>query len=283
MTPIRYPIAEEFYRGNIRSQMENFLDRFQLPKGLPKNLLGAVVPHAGWAYSGQVAARTLYCLTKDAQPATVILLGTDHLGVNHPTVFPEGEWVTPLGSLIVDHILVKTILEKVETKVVADAQAHRQEHAIEVVLPMVSYFWSDCQIVPITVPPTEESVLLGKQLGLLLEALPKDTVVVASTDLTHYGAPYGLTVAGIGKEGYEWLVRNDGKMLEALCAAHGDRILQEALQSQNACGAGTVAALAALMTTRGHGQGYLIEYTTSHASQPVANFTYGVGYAGVVY
>jgi len=283
MTFIRHPIAREFYPGDLRSQMQGFLDRFQLPDELPQDLQGAVVPHAGWVYSGQVAARTLYCLMKRSRPETVLLLGTDHLGLSRPTLFPEGEWVTPLGSLTIDHTLVEMILEEIDTKVVADAQAHQHEHAIEVILPMVHYYWPECQIVPITVPPIEESVVLGKQLGVFVKKVTQNIVVVASTDLTHYGAPYGVMASGIGKEGYEWLVHNDRKMIDALCAVDGERILQEAQQHQNACGAGAVAALAALMTTCGHGRGYLIEYATSHGSQPPETFTYGVGYAGVVY
>jgi AmmeMemoRadiSam system protein B len=72
-------------------------------------------------------------------------------------------------------------------------------------------------------------------------------------------------------------------MIEALCAADGKRILQEVQLHQNACGAGAVAALAALMAVRGHTKGYLIEYATSHGSQPPETFTHGVGYAGMVY
>lgn len=283
MSLIRYPIARDFYPGDIPSQMKHFLDQFQPPSYLPTILLGAVVPHAGWSYSGRVAARTLFCLAKSSQPETVILLGTDHIGVRHTTVFPRGEWYTPLGSLKVDQNLVATLLEKMETKVVADAQAHKHEHAIEVVLPMVRYYWPACLIVPITVPPTEESTRLGRQLGSLLDTLRKDVVIVASTDLTHYGAPYGLTVAGTGRAGYEWLVQNDHGMIACLCKADGARVLAEARERQNACGAGAVAALTALMTVQGHGTGYLIEYATSHGSQPPETFTYGVGYAGVVY
>jgi hypothetical protein len=263
--------------------MRAFLSDFAPPADLPDTLIGAVVPHAGWTYSGRVAARTLSCLERGGRPTTAVLFGTDHTGVFHHSLYPSGAWSTPLGNVPVDEELGEQILARTGKLVVSDPDAHRGEHALEVLLPMVKYLWPDCRIVPVTVRPVTDSVELGRKIGKLIESTGKRIVLIASTDLTHYGSLYGFMPGGSGEKGYRWMCENDQRMVDALCAADGDRILTEARRNQNACGPGAAAALAAAVTAMGHSRGYLVEYTTSHGIRPAAEFDYGVGYAGVVY
>ncbi len=283
MSSIRKPAAQHFYRGDLRAQMETFLRTFTPPEDIPAELVGALVPHAGWVYSGGVAARTLACLAASMKPDTAIIFGTDHTGVRRHSLYPEGAWLTPLGPVDVDGELASELLVKLSGELVADRRAHDREHSIEVILPMLRYFWPGIRIVPIIVRPDPDSARLGSGIGSLVNRIDRNVVLLATTDLTHYGSLYGFLPVGIGAKGLDWLRENDKRMVACMCAADADGVLREAAVHGNACGAGAAAALISAVNKRGRERGYLVEYATSHGSDPPDTFTYGVGYAGIVY
>ncbi len=283
MNLIRRPVAQHFYSGDCQGQLDKFLTGFQIPPDLPADLIGAVVPHAGWQCSGEVAAQTLYCLAQRSQPASCILFGADHTGVWQNSLYPEGIWETPLGPVDIDEEWASVLLREIPDLITSNPEAHNREHSIEVLVPMVKYLWPDITIVPVIVPPGDNSILLGVEIGKRAHAIDRQTIFLASTDLTHYGQVYGLNPAGSGYHGFEWIVKNDKRMLECLTAVDGKAVLTEAREHMNACGSGAVAALMGVMVELGHDTGYLVKYTTSHGQAPPADFKYGVGYVGIVY
>ncbi len=263
--------------------MDEFLKKFTPALDLPKRLRGAILPHAGWMYSGPVAAKTLSLLSEQSTPNSCIIFGADHRGVAAPTVYPDGAWWTPLGPLAIDEATVNALELIKADDLMFSAEAHEQEHAIEVLAPMLKYFWPDITIVPITVPPVASPVEVGRLIADLLKDRRDDYIFLASSDLTHYGESYGWMPAGLASDGFEWMKKNDRQIIDLIIQMEGNRILDEVDTHQNACGPGAMAALVSAMSSYGIGQGHLVEYHTSHGDLPAESFQYGVGYGGIVF
>lgn len=281
--PLRRPVAQGFYPGDCRRQMEAFLSEYEPPPGLPQELIGAILPHAGWTYSGEVAARTLYTLAQRCTPSSCIIFGTDHTGLTRHALYPRGVWSTPLGELEVDEDLAKRIVGRLTDLVMSSSAAHEQEHSIEVLTPMLKYLWPAVRLVPIIVRPVTSARELGRRIAATFTGQEGKTVWLASSDLTHYGSLYGFQPSGLGVEGYTWMRANDRRIVDKMCALEVDQILPEAAAHHNTCGAGAISALLAALAELGIQRGHLVQYTTSHGEATGEDFTYGVGYAGIVY
>src|SRR3989304_969740 len=139
--------AGAFYAGDaeaLRAEIEScFLHRFG-PGKLPKidlkgarRVVGLVCPHAGYVYSGPVAANAYFELASDGKPETIVILGPNHTGYGSALgLMDSGVWRTPLGDVEVDSLVAHEILR--ETRLVdMDESAHRFEHSIEVQLPFL--------------------------------------------------------------------------------------------------------------------------------------------------
>lgn len=154
--------------------------------------LGLLVPHAGLAWSGVVAAASWQRL--DASPdgtTTVVLLGTNHsawlVGVG---VWPEGDWRTPLGQVAVDAEIAAAVAA-LGSPFAVNPDAHLREHSIEVQLPVLQVVAPSARIVPLAVAAGTgaDAIAAGERLGRLVAGLngPARRVVIAiSTDLAHY-------------------------------------------------------------------------------------------------
>ena len=255
---VRRPAAREFYPGDCRVQLDSFVAGFHPPEEITGPLLGAAVPHAGWSYSGQVAARTLACFQSTPPPDTIVIFGTVHVGAGRHALYPSGEWETPLGHIPVDESASTAIREKAGNLLVTDEYAHRYEHSIEVLAPMVKHFFPQAAIVPILVLPETTAVDVGATAAEALPERDRTAIFLASSDLTHYGPEYGLAPVGSGPEALAWMHTNDQRLITALCRQPAEDILQEALEHRNACGPGALAALKAAMQTRNAGEGILV-------------------------
>jgi AmmeMemoRadiSam system protein B len=196
---IRRPtVAGQFYEGDAEALRAHIKTCFlhQLgPKKLPevnlhiypRKIVGLICPHAGYMYSGPVAASAYYELAVDGKPDTVVLLGPNHTGYGSGlALMREGIWRTPLGAVEVDSKMANAILH--ETRVVdVDEVAHRFEHSLEVQLPFLQFLYGDqFKIVPICFLMQDygSAVEVGRALVEALDA--SNTVVIASSDMTHY-------------------------------------------------------------------------------------------------
>lgn len=168
-----------------------------IPKAKSKrDNLFFIVPHAGYIYSGPVAAHSYYYLVSEGIPDVVIILGPNHTGYgSYVSVWPKGFWETPLGKIEVDEDLVKELVEYSEV-LDLDERAHLYEHSIEVQLPFLQYFFNDkIKIIPIVIlmQTPEVAELLAEGIFKLMQKHPeKDIVVLASSDMNHYD-PYDIT------------------------------------------------------------------------------------------
>ena len=196
---VRRPaVAGQFYEGdaeNLKSQIKScFLSNLgpaKLPKvnlhSSPRRIAGLICPHAGYMYSGPVAASAYFELAQDGLPDTVIILGPNHTGYGGAlSLVREGAWKTPLGEVAVDSVVADEILK--ETSVVdVDELSHKFEHSIEVQLPFLQFLYgSKFKFVPICfqMQDYDSAVEVGNALIEALDA--KNAVVIVSSDMTHY-------------------------------------------------------------------------------------------------
>lgn len=279
---MKRPMAfRHWYAGDCRRQIDEFLEGYTPPQDAAP-VHAALVPHAGWYYSGRVAARTIRAVA-ESSPDDLLLLSAVHRAVlDTPAVFPEGEWETPLGAIQVDDELASRILDEGAEFVLADPQAHADEHALEVQLPIIRRLMPEVRIVPILTPPDKVALRLGALLSRV--AGTRNIAAIASSDLTHYGDPYGFTPAGRGVEAHQWVRSNDRRMLDLALELDAEDIVDEARVHHNACGPGALAAAVAYARERGAKRGLVIEYTDSHeVAGEKGAFQMAVGYGGLVF
>jgi AmmeMemoRadiSam system protein B len=151
-----------------------------------------VCPHAGYVYSGPIAAHSFLDISQLKAPELVVIVGPNHYGLGSGVAtYGEGEWETPLGKVPVDQDASKRIAELCGF-VIIDPEAHRKEHSIEVQLPFLQHLYGGSfSLLPISLAFQEKSIAreLGKGLAQLLkEAAEADVsaALLASSDLTHY-------------------------------------------------------------------------------------------------
>ena len=280
---VRQPAAPHFYSGDCVRSTERFLEGFT-PPTFPEQVVAGVVPHAGWQYSGAVAAKVYESIRRKNIPSTFVLFGAVHRRLNPKhAVYATGAWATPLGDVAIDEELAAAILEQTAEWAVDNPQAHEEEHAIEVQVPFIRHLFPGATIVPISVNPTEQAVPFGRRVGQILKEQRRRTVVIGSTDLTHYGEPYRFIPAGFGARAHQWLQANDARILHLAEQMQAEELVPEAARHQNACGPGALAATVAAARALGTERGYLLDYTTSYDVAPERVFRIAVGYAGLLF
>ena len=287
---IRHPVvAGAFYEGSASScehHAQRLLGAVKLPSTLPQPLYGGLVPHAGWAYSGLLAATTFQALAAQGPLETVVLLGADHTGsMRQGEVFDSGVWRTPVGEVQVDGELARALIEA-DPSLRANPQAHDREHSLEVQVPLLQAINPNVKIVPIGIPPTTVATAIGRAIGRVLAKKFPWAMVIGSTDLTHHGGHFG-SPGGRGGAGAAWSAANDRRMLDLIEAMNADAVIREADEHLNACGAGAIAATIAATRELGAAKGITLEYTNSykivHARYPDDPDDTTVGYASVVF
>jgi MEMO1 family protein len=183
---IRKPsVAGQFYPGN-RERLRETIAALTDPGAVQKKALAVVSPHAGYVYSGPVAG-ALFSTVR--LPPLVVILGPGHRQIGPLfAIQSRGSWLTPLGESPVDTELAAAILERCPF-VEDDEQAHRGEHSLEVQLPFIQYFRPDAAIVPICVSHEAgygQLEALGRSLADAVRERGRETLIVASTDMSHY-------------------------------------------------------------------------------------------------
>jgi AmmeMemoRadiSam system protein B/AmmeMemoRadiSam system protein A len=237
-------IAGSWYTANpekLSRELKGYLKEVDIatPEG---KLAGLIVPHAGYMYSGKAAAYA-YKLLEGTDYKRVIIIGPSHRsyfkGASLP---PYDSYETPLGTVPVNRGICETFLEH---PLFIETDAHTHEHSVEIQLPFLQVVLGDFEFVPILVG----EVGLGdiKKIGKVISAvLDERTLLIASSDFTHYGPQYGyvpfadnvkdnlqeLDGAAIKKisefetEGFLTYVKNTGA---TICGRYPIAVLLEAL------------------------------------------------------
>src|SRR3990172_8105347 len=123
-------------------------------------------------FSGPTAGLVFKALAERTNPKTIVAFGAVHVpGVRKASAISDGKWKTPLGDIEIDSALARKILDALKGAVADYPDAHEDEHSLEVAMPFVKKLFPDVKIVPIMVPPDENSAKVGKGVGEMVSEL----------------------------------------------------------------------------------------------------------------
>ena len=265
--------------------LKNLIDGNEPEVDLPDTITAGIVPHAGWVFSGDICGMFFNALKSQQNIETFILFGANHSVNSHNhMIYSNGSWATPLGTIDIDNELAGIFTDAADGLLLNNAQAHSNEHSLEVIVPFIQYLYPNAKIVPIMVQPIDSAEKIGK---IVSDSCNDNVVVIGSTDLTHYGPSYYNTNMGTGRDALQWAKNtNDKYMIDEICSMKYDQIVNIANTYHNACGAGAIAATTRYAYEKGINKGILLKQT---CSSEVYEEKFGktdmnsVGYASIVF
>ena len=273
---IRPPaVAGSFYdldKERLKKQIKACFNHPLGPKKIKEEkVIATVVPHAGFIYSGPVAAWSYSRTPK----ANYIILGPNHrLFGSRFAIMKEGVWKTPLGGVEINEKVATELMKCPLIKY--DPIAHQYEHSIEVQLPFLQYrFGDDFEFVPICVCndfPTpdflEQCRIVGKAIADVIKKQKKKWIVIASSDFSHY-VPHDYAFS-VDNYAIESILKLDEKSFFAR------------VEEKNAsiCGFGPIAIAIVASRKLGAKKGKLLKYSTS--GNITSEYSSVVGYASII-
>ena len=270
---VRAPIVDgAFYPGRadaLRATLDAFFAKNAVrPAGPLPSAIGLIAPHAGYAYSGAVAAAGYEEVAARGCPDAAVLLGANHTGLGGPlSLSGHTAWETPLGRVPTDRGLIERLAD---AGIPVSNAAFAREHSVEVQLPFLQALWgNDVPIVALCVmsaatPPSEDHVE-----AIARAVADRRVLIVASSDFTHYESD--ATAREL-----------DGLALAPIAAIDAEgfgRVYRE--RRLSICGAGAVLVLLGLCRRLGLARGRLVRYATS--GDTTGDRSAVVGYASVLF
>lgn len=256
-----YPGTEDAIIAAIDSYLPN-------KKVTARKAIGIMVPHAGWLYSGKVAAQ-VYASTRI--PATVIMIGPNHTGKGYLVSLSDNDtWNSPCGPVALDTALGKRITELCGGTVSLDDTAHTQEHSLEIQLPFLQYFRKDIKIVPLILGTQSPEIcrILGEGIAAAIKESKQEILILASSDMTHY-------------ESIDDARRKDNLAIKEITDLQPDKLLHTVAENDiSMCGVAPAAVMLYAARALGATQAKLVSYDTSGTVTRDNNEV--VGYAGVI-
>ena len=264
---IRKPaVAGQFYPGSyteLVSQLKNFIK----PDVKKKKVIGAMVPHAGYMYSGKVAG-AVYSIIEPVE--LYIILAVNHRGIGSRVgIMSSGKWLTPLGEAIIDSEVAQKLLEQ-SSLIKDDPSSHNWEHSLEVQIPFIQFTNKNFTFVPISLKTLgiQECLELAEDIAKVLKSIDKSFVILASSDMTHF-------------ESQESAKKKDFLAIDAILKL--DPVgLYQTVYNYNISMCGVIPTTVMLQSAKllGAKKAQLVDYATSG---DITGIYYEVvGYAGVI-
>ena len=270
--PVRRPvIAGSWYPGNpntLRRDINSYLEDAAIPE-LPAKPVAIVSPHAGYMYSGPVAAYA-YKAVSGRDYATVVVISPSHrASFPFVSVWPKGAYETPLGAIAIDHDLCSRLLETGAIR--DDARPHDSEHALEIQLPFLQHVLSAFTLCPLIMGRQDLATCRTVADAIHRHVMdPDNTLVVASSDLSHFHPA------------------STAEKMDGIVARHIETFDVEGLNadlersSSEACGGGPIMTALLYGTLAGRSSARVLRY--AHSGHITGDTSSVVGYlAAVVY
>ena len=256
---VRKPaVAGSFYpasKDTLLQTIENCFSHCYGPQKKPpaesdRKIVGMVCPHAGYTYSGPVAAHSYYAASS-LKIDLVIMIGPNHYGIGSSVAtMKEGSWETPMGLVSIDSDAAENVA-KVSGIVDFDDAAHSKDHCLEVQVPMLQYIYEQFRILPIIMWMQDKET--AADVGKAIAEIGKDRniLLIASSDFTHF-------------ETNEEAHRKDNELIKTILELDVNRYYT-VLRTLNvsACGYGAIASVMIAAKILGAEKGELLKYATS--------------------
>lgn len=257
-------VSGQFYPRNKNDLNREISRCFDGVQAGEKPVLGAVVPHAGYIYSGNTAAH-VYSMLPEAD--TFVLLGPNHTGFGSGVSVSGEKWSTPLGEVGSDIEFIKALPRRI---IDTDETAHKYEHSIEVQLPFLQRLFSDFKIVPVCMGMQDEETALdvGMELAEAVRKVNKKVVIIASSDFSHYKPDK------VAREDDAYFIRS---ILDLDIPGFYRKLYE---RNASVCGYGPIAAMLTASKALGAKKGTLVKYSTS--GDITGDLAAVVGYAGII-
>ena len=264
---LRQPVvAGQFYPGDKHALISE-LERLIFRTREKKKAKGVIVPHAGYAYSGGIAGNVFGRIDI---PSSALILGPNHHGQGHPlALFPQGEWLTPLGLVPVDSGL-NGLLRKNCRYLKEDSIAHRFEHSLEVLLPFLQILNPEITFSAVCLGLDDFEILreTGEGIATAIRESDMDVLIVASSDMTHYESDISVR-------------RKDDLALSRILDLDPEGLLRVCRsEAISMCGAVAAAVMLVALRNLGATRAELLAYGTS--GDVTGDVRQVVGYAGVL-
>jgi AmmeMemoRadiSam system protein B len=263
-------IAGSWYPGApsiLRRDIENYFN--SVPDlELEGEVVGLIAPHAGYTYSGQVAANA-YKFVRGKKYDAVIVVGPSHRVAFHGvSIFSTGGFETPLGIVSVAEELAKKIKNLSKT-VVDIPEAHLQEHSVEIQLPFLQVALGDFSFIPLVMGDQGADTCQELAAAIYEATSDKKILIVGSSDLSHF---YNYNIAK----------KMDSTVLEYLRNGDADSLLQSLENgTAEACGGGPMVVAMLVARMMNANKAHLLKYANS--GDVTGDKSSVVGYAAVVY
>ncbi len=225
-------IAGTWYDGDaavLKRQINTFLDKAPSVAD-DGRLVALIAPHAGYQYSGQVAAHAYKLLKGRSFDTVVIVAPSHHAAFRGVSVYDRGGYRTPLGLVPLDTVFIDA-LKKADKSIRYVAEAHTQEHAIEIQLPFIQTTMTGFKLAPLVMGSQDPATCRRLADALAACAGDKSVLLVASSDLSHYHSR-------------EVAQRLDGRVASRVSAFDPEGLLKDLSKGEcEACGGGPMASV----------------------------------------
>ncbi|MDD2853668.1 MAG: AmmeMemoRadiSam system protein B [Desulfuromonadaceae bacterium] len=259
-------VAGQFYPDS-ESQLRAALSQMIPERSAPQATKGIISPHAGYLYSGAIAGQLF---AKVTLPKSVLIIGPNHHGVGAAAaLYPDGEWLTPLGTTPIDSRLNTLLLEH-GPYLHSDTVAHQHEHSLEVQLPFLQHLRPDVIIAALCIGQGNYEVLrdIGHGIAAAIKEYGEEVLIVASSDMTHY-------------ESADAARRKDHLALECISALDGRGLLETCRRQQiTMCGVAPATVMLEAVLQQGATHAEIVAYNTS--GDITGDNRQVVGYAAVL-
>jgi len=276
---VRSPALAGTWYPDGRTELEHTVDRFLADAEkarLKGRLIALIAPHAGYAWSGETAGHTFRQIGGEQFRRVIVLAPTHYGNFRGFSIMDVDAYATPLGEVALDRDLCRDLAEH-DLHVKADA-LHSREHAIEIELPFLQRCLKEFKLVPILVGSlsADDAKEIADALRPYVSA--EKTLIVVSSDFTHYGRRFGYVpftdnveenIRKLDMNAVKLILKKDSAGFEAHLKKTGATI----------CGRNAIAILLHLLPENAEGQ--LLKYDTS--GRKTRDFANSVSYVSVAF
>ncbi len=263
---VREPaVAGSFYPGTeqaLKEAVSDMLSKAQ-PPDIDGRVIGLISPHAGYMYSGQVAAHAYRLVEGMTYDAVVVVAPSHHVYFEGSSVYSEGPYRTPLGVIDIHTALAQAIMNA-DDSIILNREAHLGEHSLEVQLPFLQMTVSDLKLVPIVMGDQSPANCKRLAEAIVASVGDKKVLLVASTDLSHFHA-------------YDEAVRLDRLVMDRVTTYDYEGLAEDLRTHKcEACGGGPIMTV--MMAARRLGASKAVNLAYANSGDVTGDRSRVVGY-----